>query len=145
MPFSKVCSCPCFKHASFGLGTYASSRIEPAPPLALSPFVVFHPFLTPIEEIKEALEASEGSSTQMITAYYPELGVAAQSEDVEKVNDLAYDSSSVFCISASSFPQESPRVVSEIIQPPTSFNRREWIAMRKAFQQRERFFYVNGF
>uniref|UniRef100_A0A803PYR0 Uncharacterized protein n=1 Tax=Cannabis sativa TaxID=3483 RepID=A0A803PYR0_CANSA len=128
-----------FLQAALGLGTYASSRVEPAPPLALCPFGIFPPVLAPIEEVKEGPEVSEGSSTHTTAAYYPELEANAQSENLEEVHVLTNDSPSVFCISTSSFPQESPRVVSEIIRPPSSSNGRGWIAMRRAFQQRESF------
>uniref|UniRef100_A0A803PYS7 Uncharacterized protein n=1 Tax=Cannabis sativa TaxID=3483 RepID=A0A803PYS7_CANSA len=127
--------------AALGLGTYASSRAEPAPPLALCPFAIFPPALAPVEEVKEDPEVTEGSSTQTTAAYYPELEATAQSENFEEVHVSTEDSPSVFCISASPFPQELPRVVSEIIRPPSSFNRRGWLAMRRTFQQREIFLY----
>uniref|UniRef100_A0A803QKL7 Uncharacterized protein n=1 Tax=Cannabis sativa TaxID=3483 RepID=A0A803QKL7_CANSA len=122
-----------------GLGTHASSRVEAAPPLAMCPFAIFPPILAPVEAVKEKPEVSEGSSTQTTTAYYPEFEATAQSENFEEVPIFADASSSVFSISASSFPQELPRVVSQNICPPSSSNRRGWLAMRRTFQQRESF------
>ncbi|KAF4382099.1 hypothetical protein F8388_001244 [Cannabis sativa] len=75
--FSEVCSCPCFEQAALGLGTYATSRVEVVPPLAMCPFAVFPPVLAPVEAVKEEPEVSEWSSTQTTAAYYPELASTA--------------------------------------------------------------------
>uniref|UniRef100_A0A803Q6N8 Uncharacterized protein n=1 Tax=Cannabis sativa TaxID=3483 RepID=A0A803Q6N8_CANSA len=57
--FLEVCSCPCFEQAALGLGTYAASRVDVAPPLAMCPFVIFPPVLAPVEAAKEEPEVSE--------------------------------------------------------------------------------------
>uniref|UniRef100_A0A803QN67 Uncharacterized protein n=1 Tax=Cannabis sativa TaxID=3483 RepID=A0A803QN67_CANSA len=137
--FSEVCSCPCFEQAALGLRTYATSRVVVAPPLAMCPFAIFPPIFTPVEAAKEELEVSEGSSTQMTAAHYPEIESTAQSENFEEVPVPTDISPSAFCISASSFPQELPQVASEIIHPSSFSNRRGWLAMRRMFQQRESF------
>uniref|UniRef100_A0A803PU67 Uncharacterized protein n=1 Tax=Cannabis sativa TaxID=3483 RepID=A0A803PU67_CANSA len=137
--FSEVYSCPCFEQVVLGLGTYAASRVEAEPPMAMCPFAIFPPVLAPVEAVKEEPKVSEESSTQTTAAYYPKFESTAQSENFKEVPVPADASPSVFCIFASSFPQELPRVVSEIIRPPSSSNRRGWLAMRGTFQQRESF------